>query len=107
MIKRLRTQQVYIDLPTPDSEPWFNLIVQLVEMNDEYKTINVVDRWGQVSERLTKIAWNTYSFTDPVPCLDGEISVVGLGDAITSLGIDLIIKKYGGYLDERGYIIVE
>ena len=107
MIARLRTQQLYIDLPTPDSEPWINLIVQRVEMSDDYKTINVVDRWGRVNARLSDIAWNTYLFTDPIPSDAEHISVVGLGDAITNLGVDLIIKKYGGYLDERGYLIIE
>jgi hypothetical protein len=107
MKRRLRTQQLYIDLPTPDSEPWLNLIIQMVEMDDNYNTVNVVDRWGQVNARLSSIAWSTYLYTDPIPHEDGHISVVGIGDAITVLGVELIIQKYGGYLDERGLIMME
>lgn len=107
MIVRLRTQQLYIDLPTPDSEPWINLIVQRVEMDDDYNTINVVDRWGQVNARMTNIAWNTYTFSDPLSSELGCISILGMSDAITNFGVDLIMQKYGGTLDDRGYLIVE
>lgn len=107
MKARLRTQQMYIDLPTPDSEPWLNLIVQRVEMDDEYKTLNVVDRWGQVNARMSDMALQCYSYNDPVYPPSGVISVAGLAEALTVACVDLIIKKYGGSVDEHGYIMVE
>lgn len=106
MKTRLRTQQIYIDLPTPDSEPWLNIIVQRVEMDDNYQTKNIVDRWGAVNERLSKIATNIYPYSDPLQPPQCYISVAGLGEALTIAAMDLIIKKYGGTIDEHGYIMV-
>jgi hypothetical protein len=108
MIKILRTQQLYIDLPTPGSEPWLNIIVQYVEMDDNYKPLNVVDRWGQVNVRVATVALNTYPNADPVPVPQGMISGAGIAQALTMAAIELIISKYGGTFDPAtGYIILE
>jgi len=108
MIKILRTQQLYIDLPTPGSEPWLNIIVQYVEMDNDYKPINVVDRWGQVNARVATMAMNAYPNADPVPVPDGMISGAGIAQALTMAAIELIVSKYGGTFDPAtGYIILE
>ena len=107
MITRLRTQQLYIDLPKPESEPWLNIIVQRVEMDDNYKTLNVVDRWGSVNVRLADIATDVYPYDDPLHPPDGYISVVGLSAGLTTAAVAEIIKKYGGTVDANGFIIVE
>ena len=107
MITRLRTQQMYIDLPTPDSEPWLNLVVQRVEMDDNYVTKNIVDRWGSVNVKLSSIATSVYPLQDPVQPPDGHISVAGLAAGLTIAAMDLIAKKYDGRIDEQGFIIVE
>jgi len=104
----LRTQQLYIDWPTIDSEPWLNVIIQMVETDDQFKPINCVDRWGQVSARVSTIARKTYPFNDPLAQSVGEISISGIATALTAAVIDLIIQKYGGKLDfDSGYIILE
>ncbi len=107
MIVRLRTQQLFIDLPTPDSEPWLNIIVQRVEMDDEFNTKNVVDRWGHVSVRLSTIITEVYPYSDPVPVPAGYISIAGLSSALTIAAMAHIVKKYGGYIDASGFIILE
>lgn len=108
MITVLRTQQLYIDMPVPGAEPWVNLIIQRVEMDDSYKVLNVVDRWGQVNARLSVIATQVYPLADPVPCPPGNISVAGIASALTTAAIDLIVQKYGGRFDPAtGYIIAE
>lgn len=107
MIVRLRTQQLLIDLPTPDSEPWLNIIVQRVEMDDEYNTLNVVDRWGRVTVPLSSIQSDIYPIADPLNPPAGLVSVAGLADTLTSAAVAEIIKKYGGYVDDNGFIILE
>jgi hypothetical protein len=107
MIKILRTQQLYIDLPTPGSEPWLNIIVQYVEMDNNYKPTNVVDRWGQVNVRVATMALNVYPNADPVPVQQGMISGAGITQALTMAAIELIISRYGGTFDSAtGYIIL-
>jgi len=108
MIKILRTQQLYIDLPTPGSEPWLNIIVQYVEMDDNYKPLNVVDRWGQVNARVMSLVTNAYPNNDPVPVPAGMISGAGITQALTMAAIELIVGKYGGTFDpSTGFIILE
>jgi len=108
MIKILRTQQLYIDLPTPGSEPWLNIIVQYVEMDADYKPINVVDRWGQVNARVATMAANAYPLVDPVPVPDGMISGAAIINSFTMATIELIVGKYGGTFDpSTGFIILE
>lgn len=105
----LRTQQIYIDLPTPGAEPWINLIIQRVEVSDDYQQVhNTVDRWGQVSARMGAIAMRTYPLVDPVHPPAGTISAAGIAEALTLAAIDLIIEKYGGALDSAtGLIVVD
>lgn len=108
MIKILRTQQLYIDLPTPGSAPWLNIIVQYVEMDDNYKPMNVVDRWGTVNCQVSTVAMNAYPNADPVPVPAGMISGAGIAQALTMAAIELIIGKYGGTFEpSTGYIIME
>lgn len=103
----LRTQQIYIDLPEPYAEPWINLIIQRVEMSDDFKSVlNTVGRWGQVSARVSAIATRTYPLVDPVRPPVGIISAAGIAESLTLAAIDLIIEKYGGTLDPGTGLIV-
>jgi len=108
MRKILRTQQLYIDLPTPGSEPWLNIIVQYVDMDDEFTPKNIVDRWGVVNCQVSTVAMNVYPNADPVSVPQGMISGAGIAQALTMAAIEMIIAKYGGTFDpETGYIILE
>ena len=108
MKARLRTQQVFIDRPVPDSEDWLRVIIQRVEMDDDLNTLNAVDRWGQINVKLLDIFSSVFPYTDPVDPPDGHISIAGMGIAITSAVSALIIQKYGGRLDAAtGYIMVD
>lgn len=108
MHKVLRTQQLFIDLPTPGSAPWLNIIVQYVEMSDDFKPLNVVDRWGTVNVQVSTIIMNVYPNADPVPVPAGMISGAGIAQALTMAAISLITAKYGGTFDPAtGYIILE
>ena len=104
----LRTQQIYIDLPVPGAEPWVNLIIQRVEMSDDFQQVlNTVDRWGQVSARVSAIALRTYPLIDPVHPPAGTISAAGIAESLTIAAIGLIIEKYGGVFDQAtGFIVV-
>lgn len=108
MHKILRTQQLYIDLPKPGAEPWLNIIVQYVEADDDYKPMNVVDRWGTVNAQVSSMAMNVYPLNDPVPVPAGSISGGGIVNSLSVAVIGLIIAKYGGTFDPAtGYIILE
>jgi len=51
---------------------------------------------------------NVYPLRDPVQPPAGMISAYGIAEALTLAAIDLIIKKYGGRLDETtGLVMME
>lgn len=106
MKTRLRTQQILVDGPTPESEWWLYIIVQRVDMDEQYNPIRVVDRWGSVNVRLADIATALYPLVDPVSPPAGLISVAGMADGLEKAAVAEIIKKYGGTVDEHGYIMV-
>lgn len=106
MIIRLRGQQIIIDLPKPESEPWVDLITQRVEMDDEYTVQNIVDRYGRIYKQLSTVATESVTITDPVY---GEITIsaAGVAAGITALAVNWIMEDYGGSLDDNGYVIIE
>ena len=109
MRKILRTQQIVIDLPKPNTEPWMHVTVQYVEMSDDLQTpINTVDRWNQFSVRVAAVAGLVYPLVDPVQPPAGLISNAGIVQNMGLSVIDMIIQRYGGTLDQAsGYIILE
>lgn len=105
MTTRLRTQQIIIDLPRSSSEPWINLVVQRVELDDSGNEINVVDRWGSVNKRLSLVASEISNYTEIVPELnDKSISVYGISSAMTCIAVNWIVEKYGGTITSNGDI---
>lgn len=107
MIRRLRTQQIIIDLPTPDSEAWIHLEIQQVDTDPETgETVNLVDRWGRISKKISDVALEVIHYDDQVLQHEDYMSTLGLSNAITVMAIKWIVEKYGGEVDEHGYIIV-
>ena len=107
MIRRLRTQQIIIDLPRTESEPWIHLIIQQVDTDEETgKDINVVDRYGRVSKKLSEVATDIIPYEDAVVGHNDNLSTLGLSHAITVMATTWIIGKYGGSVDDHGYIVI-
>jgi len=106
MQARLRVQQICIDMPKASNEPWVNLTVQRVEMNEQGQDVNVIDRWGQVNTRLSDIYGMIVRRHDPLCSSLDEMSGAGVAQGITAIAISLVIAKFGGTLNEKGYIMV-
>ena len=107
MRKRLRSQQITIDLPKPDSEVWVNLIVQQVEEDDEGNVLNLADRMDTLNKRLHAVGLESVTFQDPVTQQNHTISVYGLAQAITVAASHWIAEKHNAVVDEEGLIIIE
>lgn len=106
MKTRLRIQQIVIDIPRSESEPWVSFTVQKIEMDDDYKTLNVVDRWRSLNRRMSEFATNIVHYEDLLSPPSGHISGAGLGNAITGMAMMLVAREYGGTIDSNGYIMV-
>lgn len=106
MITRLRAQQIVIDIPRTDSEPWIKVTVQRVEQDDTGFELNVVDRWGSINKQLSDVALEVNKYTEVLPLESGDISVYGLSDGIRSVVVRWIAEKYNGTISPNGDVIV-
>lgn len=106
MIK-LRTQQIIIEMPRTDSEPWIHITIQRIELgSDGSSEVNVTDRWDQIHKRLSLVALQTEKYFEAVPWEVGFISVFGVADAIKNIATTWIIEKHGGTLNDNGDVII-
>ena len=105
MIK-LRTQQIIIEMPRTTSEPFINITIQRIELDENGNEANVVDRWGHIYKRLSLTALEVVPYFEVVPWEVGSISVFGIADAIKEVASAWIIQKYGGVQQPNGDIIL-
>lgn len=107
-IKKLRTQHISIDLPTEDSIHWVNAVVQTVYKDpDTYKTIQTIDRTGQIIRSVNDVAGETVTVQDPVTGNTIQISVAGIALAIRACFNRWCIEDYNGEINEHDDIIVK
>lgn len=104
---RLRAQQIIIDIPKADSEPWVNIYVQRVRIEEDGSESRVIDRWGSINKRLSTIAFEIYPYFEAVPVTnpEKEISAYGLSDAIMQAAIHWIAEKYSGRIEGNAVYI--
>jgi len=107
MMVVLRTQQITVDLPTIGADPWINVVVQRLEVDDNFVPKNTIDRWGQFNVCVPKVLGKVYPLIDSL-APDGTISVLGIINSMYAAIIDMIIERYGGAYDATsGYIILK
>ena len=105
MIK-LRTQQIIIEMPRTDSEPWIHIVIQRIDVSETGVESNVIDRWDQINKRLSEVALQVEPYFEVVPWEVGQISVFGVADAIKNIATTWIIEKHGGALNSNGDVIL-
>lgn len=102
---RLRAQQIIIDLPTAESEPWVHIAVQRIRIEEDGSETRTVDRWGSVSKKLSDVSGNIYQFDEYESLSGGEISGSGISNAITSAALVWIAEKYNGRIEDGNVLI--
>jgi len=106
MIK-LRTQQIIIDIPTINSEPWILIKIQKIQIDSNNNIISTIDRWGTINKKLSDVALNITNYFEAVPVIaSDQISIYGISDAIKETAISWIIEKYGGIVNNSGEVIL-
>jgi hypothetical protein len=100
---RVRAQQILIETPKADAEPWIRIIVQRVE--ELNGIVNTVDRWDTFNARLSDVSDQTF----PIP-FDVSNNTFKIGDMahmLTLIVMNWLAVQYGGTIDEEGNVIVE
>ena len=108
-IEKIRAQQVVIDLPTEEAEPWVRATIQRVVKDAEtYKTVQTVDRVEAVHRRLADFATMVRTFIDPVTQQEVTLSGVGCGQAIITFVKAWMLEDFPEYIENTyGDIVKE
>jgi hypothetical protein len=107
MVKKLRAQHISIDLPTEISAPWVRVAIQTVYKNDDYETVQVVDRTAYTLREVSKIATEMTTLVDPVTQKELTISGAGAVTVVKKLIGKWIAEDHNGRLNEHDDIITE
>lgn len=91
----LRAQQIVIDAPRRDRDPFVAIIVQRIIYNLDNSVKQRINREKVINRALTSVATQLYPYNDPVTggCTE-NISGAGLGIAISSAAAQWIIEEY-------------
>jgi hypothetical protein len=104
-MNKIRSQQITIDLPTETAEVWVRAALQRCVKDDDYKTVQTVDRVGFVHRAASEIIMQMVTFTDPVSLQEHTISGAGAYTLIRDMVSAWIIADRGGALNEHQDII--
>lgn len=96
MVYKLRTQQIIIDIPRTNSEPWINVKVQRIVLDNLGNEGQIIDRWGSINKKLSIVATEIHNYFEALPVSTPQISIYGISDAIKVVAITWIAEKYGG-----------
>jgi len=107
MPRKLRAQKIEIDLPTEGGETWVNATLQTVIKDDDYKTVQRIDRTGGTHRALSAVALETMNFTDPLTQETASISGAGVALLIKHFVVKWIQEDNGGTINELRDLITE
>lgn len=82
MITKLRASQITLDLPTENSDVWVRAVLQKVIKDDDYQTVQTVDRVGAVHRQFSDFAASMLTFFDPLQGKEITLSGAALGMAV-------------------------
>ena len=104
-MNKIRSQQIVIDLPTETGEVWVRSTLQKCVKDENYNTVQVVDRVGYTNRSSTDIIMQMTTIVDPVTQQTHTISGAGAYVLIRDLVSSWIVQDRGGVVNEFGDII--
>lgn len=85
--------------------PWVRAVLQTVRKDEQYQTIQTVDRTGYVHRSLADFAAQMQTIVDPMTGKEVTLSGVALATIISSFVSSWILEDTGGVLNEHGDIV--
>lgn len=89
MLKKIRTQQITLDLPIEDAEAWVRAVLQTLYKDGDMKTVQTVDRTFSLHRRFTEFVTQFETVQDPVTQQTITASGAGL-----SLLVSAFVKSW-------------
>lgn len=106
-MKKLRAQQISIDLPTEEGEVWLNATLQTIVKDQDYKTVQRIDRTEQTHRKLSDVATQVEQMYDPVTGQTLNVSGYGVALLIKMFVVSWMQQDHGGEINEIGDLITE
>jgi len=105
-MKKLRAQQIVIDLPTETAPVWVWVAWQRCIKDADYKTTQTVDQVVNTNASLSSFATKIESITDPVTGQTVTASGAAVAMLIKQFAQSWVMPQFpGSYVNERGDII--
>ena len=107
MIKKIRAQQIVIDLPTETAPVWVWVSWQRCIKDAEYRTIQIMDQVLNTNAALTSFATTIKTVVDPVTGASITASGAGAATLIKAFAQDWALTHLpsGSYVNEHKDII--
>lgn len=106
-MKKIRAQQIVIDLPTEGAAIWVQATLQRCIKDQEYTTVQTVDRVGFVNRTFADFMQQMVTVTDPLTGQEHTVSGAAIAMLIRALVCTWIVEDRGGNLNEHGDVIEE
>lgn len=93
MKKALRTGKIEIDTQKINEAQWIVATIQSLDLDNDNKILSEDFRDGKIFKKVTDVALETVTITDPVTQQEITLSVAGLGTAIKAILIKWILEE--------------
>lgn len=108
MLKKVRAQQITLELPTEEAEVWVRAIIQTVYKDGNYNTVQTVDRTASLHRRFSEFAMQLETLQDPVTGQALTISGAGLALVVSAfVKAWMLTDTPGSTLNAAGDIVLE
>jgi hypothetical protein len=100
----VRVQQIYIDHPTENSQPWLHVILQEVDKDEEGKTVSTRARTEHIHRKgVPEIMGSNTTFIDPLTGQQHEMTKMGVFFALLGAIKEFATEDFPSYyLGEDG-----
>lgn len=102
---KVRSQKIEIDLPKEDALPWVRATLQRCIKDEEYKTVQTVDRIGYVHRSAEQFALQMTTIVDPLTGQQHTLSGIAVAVLIRDMVSAWIVEDRGGVINEYQDII--
>lgn len=108
MPKKIRAQQITLELPTEGAEVWVRAMIQAVYKDADYQTVQTVDRTSALHRRFSEFVLQVETVSDPVTGQTTTLSGAGLALAVSAFVKAWILQDTpGATLNAADDIILE
>lgn len=108
MIEKYRIRVAWIEVPTEEADPLVRASIERLVKNDEYETVQTFTWSEYLHRRLSEVATQMLTFTDPVSLQPITISAAGMAAGIKAFLTHWMLQNIPGtVINERGDVVKE